>query len=109
MTHDPGREKPEWWIENDKLREFLGLPTYSPPRFADGVYTHEVVPALEREYDCEIQFIGVNTEYLEDWDVRIDGEEVFEIGRHRDENGNTIYEIDSETFRRRVERRLEGS
>ena len=98
--HDMAAPKgrPEWWIENEKLREFLGLPSYTPPRFSDGAYTHDVVPDLEERHGCEIQFIGVNVEYLEDWEVRIDGEPEFTIGHGRDENGNTIYGIDSEQF-----------
>ena len=99
---EPREEKPEWWIENEKLREFLGLPEYTPPRFADEVHTHEVIPDLEEKYDCEIRPIGINTEYLEEWEVRVDNECAFMIGRHRDENGNTVYEIESDEFRRRI-------
>lgn len=100
---EPQKEKPEWWIENEKLREFLGLPDYTPPRFADEVYTHEVFPEVEERYDCEIRPMGVNTEYLEDWEVRIDNECAFMIGRYRDENGNTVYDLESDEFVERVE------
>lgn len=93
----------DWWIENEELREFLNLPPYKPPRFKDDEYTHAVVPALEEKYDCEIQFLGVNTEYLEDWEVRIDGEFNFWIGRRRDENGNTVYGMESEEFREKID------
>lgn len=92
-------EKPEWWVENEALREFLDLPSYTPPRFADGTYTHEVIPELEQEHDCKIQLIGVNVEYLDDWEVRIDEEPVDTIGHSRDENGNTVYEVDADRFR----------
>lgn len=92
-------EKPEWWVENEQLREFLDLPDYTPPRFSDGTYTHEVIPELERRYDCTIQLIGVNVEYLDDWEIRLDREPIDSIGHTRDENGNTVYEIDAEQFR----------
>lgn len=100
---DPTEERPEWWVENEALREFLGLPEYTPPRFSDGVYTHDVIPALEERYGCDIRPLGVNTNYLEEWELRIDNEPAFMITRHRDENGNTVYEITSEEFRERVE------
>lgn len=100
MTDKQG--KPEWWVENEQLRAYLDLPAYTPPRFADGVYTHDVIPELEETYDCEIRFLGIDTEYLEDWEVRIDDRRVFEIGHRRDEEGNTVYEMDSDEFRARV-------
>lgn len=77
----------------------MGLSEYRPPRFADGTYTHEVVESLEERYDCRIQFLGVDTRYPDDWEVRIDGTPAFEIGRHRDEQGNTVYERTAHAFR----------
>jgi hypothetical protein len=99
----PSEERPEWWVENEELREFLGLPEYTPPRFADGVHTHDVIPELEERYGCDIRPLGINTRYLEEWELRIDNEFAFMISRHRDENGNTVYEITSDEFRKRVE------
>lgn len=103
MTVDPEKNKPEWWVENEELREFLDLPEYTPPRLADDVYTHEIVSELEERFDCELRFVGIDTRYPEDWELRIDGESAFTIGHRRDENGNTVYTMDAETFRRRVE------
>lgn len=95
---DPEDDRPEWWRENERLRAEMDLPEYEPPRFADGTYTHEVTDPLEETYDCRIQFIGMNTHYPEDWDVRVDGEPAFGIGRHRDEHGNTVYELAAARF-----------
>lgn len=80
----------------------MDLPEYEPPRFRDGTYTHEVVEPLEAANDCRIQFIGVNTHYPDDWEVRVDGEPVFGIGRHRDEHGNTVYEMSAGAFKERL-------
>lgn len=99
-------ERPEWWIANEKLREFLGLPSYSPPRFSDGTYTHEVIPELEERHCCTIQLAGVNVEYLDDWEVRIDGDPRFTIGHGRDDNGNTVYDMDAERFVTLVDRHV---
>ena len=99
MTED----QTDWWRENDRLREELGLSEYRPPRFADSTYTHEITDEIEAIYDCRIQFIGINTRYPEDWEIRINGEVAFDIGRYRDDQGNTVYEISAEEFRERVE------
>lgn len=95
-------DRPAWWNENAKLRHQLSLPPYEPSRFSDGTYTFKVVSALETVFDCSIQFIGVNPTYPDDWEVRIDGERLLTIGRHRDEHGNTVYEMDADTFKARV-------
>lgn len=110
MTPDPGEgsgrrdaTKPDWWEQNEAYRERFELPEYDPPKFDDGVYTHEVVGDLEETYDCEIQFRGVNAGYPDAMDVRVDGETAFSVGRYRTPNGNTRYRMASETFRERVE------
>lgn len=99
MTDD---RRPDWWAENEAIRESLDLPRYEPPRFADGTYTHEVVPALEREHGCSIRLLGVNTTYPEDWELRVDGERVRSVERRRDTNGNTVYGLTAAAFRAAV-------
>lgn len=91
---------PDWWARNRRLREERGLPPYEPPRFRDGVYTYEVVPDLEEEFNCSILFAGANPRYPDDWTVEVDGRALFEIGRHRDNSGNTVYELKSGAFER---------
>lgn len=95
-------DRPAWWTRNQALREALDLPVYEPPRFEDGVYTHAVVPTLERRYDCVIRFVGMDTEYPEDWEVQVDDVTMMAVGRRRDENGNTVYEIGSGAFEQRL-------
>ena len=108
MTEPPENEpqQPVWVHENEKLRQEMNLPPYQPPKFLDGVRTHEVVPLLEDEYDCTIQFVGLNTHYEDDWRIQIDGEPLEPIGRHRDKNGNTVYEMTAEAFQTIVEAEL---
>lgn len=95
-------EKPPWWIENEQIKAELGLPAYEPSRFEDGVYTHEIVEDIQNTFGCEIRFVGVNPIYPDDWAVRIDRAPAFPIGRRRDQNGNTIFEMKSDTFRSHV-------
>jgi hypothetical protein len=99
-------DRPEWWVKNERLRTKMGLSEYEPPRFEDGTYTHEIVAPLEEKYDCEIRFIGINVDYHDDWGVRINGRTVLAIGRHRDENGNTVYEMSAKTFETSIESEL---
>ncbi|WP_254525623.1 hypothetical protein [Natrinema caseinilyticum] len=99
--------RPEWWNENQEIRDRYSLPEYTAPRFADDTYTYEVVSRLESDYDCEIRFIGVNTRYAEDWEVRIDDEYLMEVSRKFDGNGNMIYGIESDEFRAACERSLD--
>ena len=94
--------KPDWWLANERDRASMDLPAYEPPRFADGVFVHEVVPEVESAHDCEIRFLGVNVSYPDDWEVRIDGQPAFSVGRTRNEQGNTVYRMDSDEFERRV-------
>lgn len=100
------QEKPEWWLRNEEDRAALDLPPYEPSRFEDGTYLHEVVREIERKHSCEIQFIGVNTDYLDEWEVRIDGEDVFSIGRSRDDRGNTIFHMSADRFASEIEQEI---
>ena len=99
--------KPDWWLRNEREREQMDLPSYEPAQFANGTYVHEVVSELESEHDCTITFLGVNTEYPDNWEVRVDGERAFTVGRSRDENGNTEYHLDADAFCDRIERIIE--
>jgi len=98
--------KPDWWRENERIRGRMGLPPYRPPRFADGVHTHETVERLESAFDCEIRFVGVDARDGDDWEVRADGATLFPVARRRDERGNTVYGIESDAFERRVREAL---
>lgn len=97
-----GAEKPPWWRENERIKAEMGLPDYEPSRFEDGTYTHAVVEALERRYDCEVRFVGLNPGYPDDWHVRIDDVDEFTVGYRRDRNGNTVFQVPAEEFEDRV-------
>jgi hypothetical protein len=98
--------RPEWWEENRELRQTLDIGDigpYEPPRFADEVYTYEVVTDLESKYDCSIHILSLNPNQDTDWEIRVDGQKVTSTERYRDEHGNGTYAIDSETFIKAVE------
>lgn len=91
-------DDPEWIAENEAIRERKNLPPYSPPRFIDRTYVYEVRNELETEYRCDITILGVNPTYPDDWQVYVNGEPSFEIGRFRNDDGNTVYNMTSEEF-----------
>lgn len=100
-------DRPPWWRENEELREEMGLPRYEPSRLADGTYVHEISEELEDEHDCTIQLVSDDPSYPSRWTVQVDGVGCADVGRRRDENRNTIYEISADELRRRVEETLE--
>lgn len=101
-------DRPGWWDTNEAIRDRLGLPEYEPPRLADGAYTHEVVPELEGVWNCRIRFIGVNTTFPEDWELRVDGRTVRSVERRRDANGNTVYGLTATELRETVRGAVTG-
>lgn len=98
--------KPAWWSKNEDLKATLDLPPYEPSRFRDGTYVHEVVPELEEGYGVDVRFVGVDPRYPEAWQVRVDGEGAFSIGRQRDDSGNTVYTMTATEFRTTIEAAL---
>ena len=97
----PSDDWPEWWGENLEIRETLGIDNlgpYEPPQFADGIYAYKVVLEIEAKYDCSIRILSLNPDQDGVWEIRADGRTVALTERRRNENGNSIYEIDSETF-----------
>ena len=101
-------DRPGWWDTNEAIRDRLALPEYEPPRLADGAYTHEVVPELEGVWNCRIRFIGVNTTFPEDWELRVDGRTVRSVERRRDANGNTVYGLTATELRETVRGAVTG-
>lgn len=108
----PAGDRPEWWEGNEEIRETLGIAgvgPYQPPRFADGTYTYEVVPALEAAHDCSIRILSLNPDRDGSWEIRVDGRTVASTERRRNENGNSVYAIDSRAFVETVEDALDGA
>lgn len=101
MTVDDTNE-PRWKRENERLRDEMELPEYEPPRFQDGTYTYRITRELESKYCCDIKFRGKAVRYKDPWEVLVDQEPVMTIDRRRDSNGNTVYLMDSDEFRRTI-------
>ncbi|MFC6723565.1 hypothetical protein ACFQE1_04000 [Halobium palmae] len=100
VSHDDGR--PEWWTNNQRTRERMGLPEYEPPRFEDGAYKHEVIDTLETRYDCTIRFRSKNPRHPCEWVITVDGTEVGSTARRRTDRGNTVFRITSDELVDRV-------
>lgn len=112
--HDPYEavdisELPDWWRDAIEEYEAHDLRPYQPPRFEDGTLKHEVVSTLEAEHGVSITFLGFNVEYREDWSVRIDGEDVGTIGRHRSARGYSVFEMETDEFAEFVRGALEDT
>lgn len=89
---------PEWWQRAIEEFEAHDLRPYRPPRLDDGTLAYEAIASLEREFNLDIRFVSVDTDYRERWTVRVDGEPVGTIGRHRSSDGYTVYEIERTQF-----------
>lgn len=89
---------PEWWQRAIEEFEAHDLRPYRPPRLDDGTLAYEATASLEREFNLDIRFVSVDTDYRERWTVRVDGEPVGTIGRHRSSDGYTVYEIERTQF-----------
>lgn len=94
---DDGRDRPDWWRRNERLRAALGLPAYEPPRFDDGTYVHEVLPPIEESFDCVLR-LEKNTARSDDWELTVDGEPSMPVERYKDEAGNVVIETSSAEF-----------
>ena len=101
MTASEPESLPSWWAKNKQLKEELGLPSYEPPRFLDGTYVHNIIPEIEDEYDITVRLQGINTNYPDEWTVSVNHKPLFQVGRRRDNNGNTVYQLSAEEFRER--------
>lgn len=101
-AEQPLSELPQWWQEAIRLHREFDLRPYKPPRFSDGQLKYDIVSRLEDDLDVTVEILGINVSYGDDWVVRVDGEPVCEIGRRRDPNGYTVFEMESDQFSRVV-------
>lgn len=100
-------ELPRWWRRAIEEFEEHGLPQYRPPRFQDGVLKHDIVTQIESEFGVTIRFVGKNATYGDAWSVEIDHTVVGVIERNRDSAGYSVFEMESEEFRRWITTLLE--
>lgn len=98
-------ELPEWWQRAIAEHEEYDLRPYRPPRFEDGTLKHIVVDELESSEDVDIDFIDLDVED-DDWQIRIEGDIVGDIGRRRSTDGYTVFEMEADEFRRYVQSRI---
>lgn len=89
---------PEWWRRNIEEFRAHGMRPYRPPRFTDGAYTPPTIQALEDDLGIAVQLRGVNPQEGNAWEIRVDGETVATVGRRREGEGYTLYEMASGEF-----------
>lgn len=89
---------PEWWRENVEEFRRHEMRPYRPPRFADGELVPSALMRLEDELGVELRLRTVDPEVGESWALTVDGEQVAEVGRTREGEGFTEYDIDSADF-----------
>lgn len=108
MTSDEDSSQPDWWRQNESLKQSYELPSYDAPRFQDGPYVHRVVSSIENELDIQVRLI--NSEPVENglWQISIDGDSIEEFGRYRDEDANSVFEIHSEEFRELIQQSVQN-
>lgn len=100
---------PGWWRRAIREFEEHDLRPYRPPRFENDTPVHEVVRDLEREFEVELGFVCLDDGYRDRWTIRIDGEPVSTVGRHRSPDGYTLYEIRDTEFESLVRDELEDT
>lgn len=93
---------PRWWREAVEEHEAFGLRPYRPPRFSDGGIVPPVVDRLADDHDASVRIVGRNVSHGDDWSVLVDGRHAFDVGRHRDPRGYTVYELSEAEFVARV-------
>lgn len=98
---------PEWWQRAIEEFETHDLRPYRPPRFADGTLAHEVIADVESELGVDVHFGSVDTDYRERWAVRVDGDPVATVGRHRSSDGYTVYEVEPAEFESMIRNAVE--
>lgn len=89
---------PDWWRQTiEELAEY-NLYTYQPPRFEDGILKEEVVRRLTDRLGVDIDFISFSADGHQRCSVRADNEPLGKIGRRRDPDGCTVYEMEAAEF-----------
>lgn len=91
---------PDGWVEQAQFRDRYDLPPFRPPRFDDGCRVRETVTVLEDELDVTIDFVASSPDRT--WNVRVDGNVVFQVERSRNNAANTIVEMTADEFTRRI-------
>jgi hypothetical protein len=89
---------PDWWRMNIETFRNHEMRPYRPPRFQDGKITTELIKRLQSDLGCSILLRATDTQLESQWEIYVDEKPVGTVGRHRDADGYTVYEMTSETF-----------
>ena len=89
---------PDWWREAvERFREH-GMRPYRPPRFADDELVPPTVAELESELGVSVDLRSTDPGPHPEWALWVDGERVETVGRRREADGHTVYELTREEF-----------
>lgn len=101
-------EYPDWWRKNIKEFRKYNLRPYRPPRFQDDEMVPEIISQLEDEHKVEIQIISTDPSREESWEIRVNGDPVVAINKHRHKLGYSVFMIDSDDVRSAVRNEIES-
>ena len=94
---------PPGWVEQVRFRDRYDLPPFRPPRFADGESVASTVADVEDAFGVDLSFVAYAPG---EWAVELDGEQAFDLPRHRDDASNVVVETTADAFRQTVESAL---
>lgn len=89
---------PDWWRESIEEFRRHEMRPYRPPRFSDGELVPPLLLELEDDLSVEIRLRAVDPEVGKSWVVTVDGDQVAEVGRVREGEGFTQYNIEAAAF-----------
>jgi len=100
---------PDWWrAAVERFREH-GMRPYRPPRFEDGELVPPTVADLESELGVRVELRSTDPGPDPEWGLWVDGERVGTVGRRREADGHTVYELDGEAFEATVREAAEDA
>lgn len=89
---------PAWWREAIERFRAHGMRPYRPPRFTDDELVPPTIADLEAEFGVSIELRSTDPGPDPEWALWVDGERVGTVGRHREADGHTVYELDRAEF-----------
>lgn len=95
---DETEGQPRWWRDVSAEFDAHDMPAYRPPRFSDGAIVPTVVQRLEDDLAVSIRLRSINPQRDGEWEIVVDGEPVDSVGRRRESEGYSLYELSAGAF-----------
>ena len=100
---------PDWWREAVERFRAHGMQPYRPPRFEDDELVPPAVADLESELGVSVELRSTDPGPAPKWALWVGGERIETVGRRREGDGHTVYELDRAEFEELVRGAAEGS